>query len=509
MKLWHMLVCAIAVNTTMAQTGWSYFGEPQSRRERITDVTEDPFGYTVLCTEYDLLANPQARTRLLRLNIAGSAQNSRYLWDGLSSPSAYVLLPRTTNAPQAVLGALGDSTTHGAFFSHFTDQELTPIDSVMYQFDSLNNTFLDNAIRMPDDGILAALCGTMYGASWWNTQILMRTNAAGDSLDSDVRIGTSHLIPRSLLALDDDTVMVATLGFYPTPYFQQWSFSTFSKFNSDLDLVGGFVSQPFDGSSGPITFGNTLFDGLHLSRLESGNLIISGRPAGSSSVRTVVLKIGPSGEWKAVFTPQSEFPMDFPAALGSSALTTENGILLASMENFFMGFEVGTYFLPNHPNQVKVFKLDTALNVTCTNIVDGFAENAYYWVDRIKATSDGGYLLCGGRFDLDQPNGRMVGWVQKFGPDDCFTSIGKGFDNRTATVSPNPGTDRMRMQLNGPIVPGRLTLLDMNGREVLSGALQGNSAELDTQALAAGVYAYRVVGEAGATLMSGRWIKGE
>ncbi|MBL7950737.1 MAG: T9SS type A sorting domain-containing protein [Flavobacteriales bacterium] len=509
MKSLLVLFGAIAAEAAMAQLAWSHLLEPNVRRVRITDVLEDPAGYTLLASAYGEFSSPRGKCSMVRLGQGGEFVFARHFGDESASTSASILLNSSLPPRIIVLGSIDRGAVDASYFYYAMSQGLDPIDSNEFVFSGITGPSMDNALMLPGGtGIVAAMGGSTSGDGWPNAHLLLRTTVEGDSLDSDVRASTGTLIPRDILITDPDTILVSTLGIFNSPFLQEWSFGSYSKFNQDLDLVGGFISRPFDGSSGPIAFGNTLFDALHLSRLASRNLVISGRPSGSNNVRTVILKLGPNGDWKAVFAPESEFPMDYPAALRSSLLVG-NEVWLASMENFDPGLETGSFFLPDHPNQVKIFKLDTALNVICTNIVDGFAENAYYWVDRIKATSDGGYLLCGGRFDLDQPNSRLVGWVQKFGPADCFTSIEEGFHDLDATVSPNPGADRMRVQLNGPIVSAFVSLWDMNGREVAHAALRGNSADVDTKPLKSGVYAYRVTDAQGELRASGRWVKAE
>lgn len=505
--LFTSLFCVIAASTAVAQTTWSYLSPASDRTIRVTDIHEHSNGTLLLCAEHNLDESAYT-TRLVSLDTEANPTLSRAIWSDGAFASAYVMLGSTISSQVQILGALNEDPQMASMFRYTTNPDLQPIDSSVYVFNEVNTLAVINAVVTSDGRTVAAASAANTVDGWTNTQILLELSEQGDSLHSDIRFSNGVLTPRDIALLEGDTLLVSTLGIFESPYFPQWSFSCFSKFNTGLDMVGGFISRPFDGGSSAIGFGNTLLDGLHMSVLESANLIITGNPSGGEFYRTVVLKLGPSGEWKGVFTPQSEYPTDHPAVMKSCTLANDH-VLVASMENLSLGQISGSVFIPDHPNQVKIFKLDTALNVICTNIVDGFVENAYYWVDRIKATSDGGYLLCGGRFDLDQPNSRLVGWVQKFGPDDCFTSIEEGFHDLDATVSPNPGTDHMRVQLNGPIVSGFVSLWDMNGREVGRAALSGNSADLDTEELEAGVYAYRVTDAKGELLANGRWVKAE
>ena len=173
-------------------------------------------------------------------------------------------------------------------------------------------------------------------------------------------------------------------------------------------------------------------------------------------------------------------------------------------ENYFPGPpnpEVGT-----QPSRIRLYRMDTLLNVECEFLVDGFEDNAYYYLTRVKATADGGALLIGARRDLltmEQPRG----WIMKLGPDQCYTGIDE-HERTKATVYPNPGHGTFNVVLNGPIVVGgRLDLFDAVGGHVHSIGINGGWASVDTSMLATGLYVYRITDGMGHVLASGRWVK--
>ena len=509
MKYLLPLFCAIAAPAAVAQTTWTYTAAPTTNITRITDVVEHDGSYTILRNEYDLQATPRSRSSLLALDGNGASQQIRDLWNSSTSFYAYSML-RNDGPPGVVVHGTIDEQPSGVSFIHLAaDHTLQVLDSNEIRLPGLVKAYVHNVAALPNGaGSAATIMGYRSLEGPVNGYMLLRVSATGDSLHSFEATAPYPLIPRDIVLVSPDTLLVSNIGMLVSPLPVEGSPASYTKFSDELNLLSGFISRPFNGTSDPITWFNTLFD-FHLVRLSSGNLIASGRPESAGYMRTVVLKLGPSGEWKAVFMPQSGFPADCPGHLESLALEGDM-LWVASMENFHPGTpQNNDIFTPDHPNQVRIFKLDTALNVVCTQVLDGFADSTYYWVDRIKATTDGGYLLCGARVDLHVPNARMVGWVQKFGPDDCFTSMEEGSLDVAINVFPNPGTDQLHIQLNGPIRSGRLSLWDMNGREVSHATLYGNAATIDTQALNVGVYAYRVSSTQGELLSSGRWVKVE
>ncbi len=159
------------------------------------------------------------------------------------------------------------------------------------------------------------------------------------------------------------------------------------------------------------------------------------------------------------------------------------------------------------PNRIHVYKLDTSLNVLCEHILDGFAENAYYYLNRIKATDDGGFLLLGGRRDFNDPSGYFAAWAQKFGPDDCVVGIDEQPVQERANVFPNPGREGFTLLLNGEAIAGNVLLHDARGSLVGVTTMRQGQARIDANQLPSGLYLFRVQDTRGATVATGRWVK--
>ena len=60
-------------------------------------------------------------------------------------------------------------------------------------------------------------------------------------------------------------------------------------------------------------------------------------------------------------------------------------------------------------------------------------------------------------------------------------------------VYPNPANGTLNVQLEKRVNNGTLTLFDMNGKAVLSQAINGNSAQINLSSLAAGNYILHLV----------------
>ena len=374
----------------MSQSAWSFTTGP-GRQVRVTDVVEVDDGVLLSITNYNVDSLPVTRSFISKLDVFGLLTGTSRVWNDTDATSVWSLQDDWDGSGYMALADLWPSVGDSGFYSLRFASDLTHLDPTIYRCADLSQPFLDNSFRLDNGDVIIA--GVGYGTSGFPISAiqLIRIDQNGDSLDSWREDNTGFLAARDVIEFGPDSIMVSAFGIPVTTPFQS-GIASYSKFNADLDLVGGFAGGTLDGSNDPLNFQNNISEHLHLSLLPSGNLIVSGRRGSGSSFRTAVQKITSGGNWLASFTPQSEFQLDHPAALRSSALVG-NEVLVASMENYFYGAEVGTPFQPDMSNRIRVHKLDTALNPICTNLVDGFAENAYYWLDRIKPTSDGGYIL--------------------------------------------------------------------------------------------------------------------
>lgn len=497
--LWPIAMGAIGQNS------WSYAGNAFPLHQRVLDIVETTNGINILRLDYALDPWSLSRSAVSSLNADGQVTGSKRLWNPEWNVSAGNLIYDPENERLIAIGSIKSVSDSGFYFSQSIDLGLITLDSTVYLDHHLAGPFVDNAI-LTSAGDVIFVGSARFGANGAPLShfTLQRISSSGDLLDSYTTVNNSALIPRDILQFDPDSFLVSTSG-VPDGSFSDWSWASYLKFDTSLESAGGFLSLPYDGSNGPVSLTNTIADQHHLEQLSSGTILACGRPK-AGALRTILVKLSKSGEPLCFFRPESGYPVDHPAVRSSIALT-DNHILVASMENFFEGQFVGTPFLPDHANRITVYKLDTALNVICTHVIDGFEENAYFWVDRIKTTSDGGFVLCGGRMNLDTPNSRMMGWAQKFDSEDCMVSAGETMQNFQYTIFPNPSLEGFSFNLNGPHDGGSLVIHDTSGRVLTSIPLNNNSAQLDANSLPPGVYSYALMTKDGRKVVSGRWVK--
>ncbi len=504
LRLDSVLLCALAGFAANAQSTWQHELPVNNRFVRITDATETEDGYSLVSTlhvptTFDMQGPGMAE----KLDASGNMIASRLIWaDSLTSP--FVIIPNPSNGTFDILGDYGMQGEYGVF-RVCLDNELNGIDSSLYHIPDAIGASLDNAMRASNgDLIIPAFYGLTLDAPH-TSMILFRTGADGDSINSIRFISPWVLISRGVIESASGEYLIGCAGAPGLPEYSVF-FVSYLRFDPDINYLGGFSGPRIDGTNALPTLQNTLYDQHCFLRLESGNLLVGGKIGSlSSGHKGAIQKITDEGAWLGSIVFDTPFHNDHPAILRNLTRDADGNLLFAMVANFESG--PPSPFLPEEPSRVHVYKLDTALNVLCTNIIDGFAENAYYFVDRIIATSDGGYLLVGSRVDLSDPERPWVGWARKFSPDDCFTGMDEEAGAPLVHAAPNPGSDELRLTLNGPNRQATATLFDLNGCAISMEPLRFGQARFDTHDLAAGVYAYVLTDASGQRIASGRWVK--
>ncbi len=307
-----------------------------------------------------------------------------------------------------------------------------------------------------------------------------------------------HVIPQ------DGSMLVAMDG--GGTEFGFSALTRYVSFDNGLEYVGGFPGTSVSGNGSTDRADSTLTNAMYMTPQAHDSIIVSSRFGNiSTGLRSVVLRMGPDGRYGRIFLPRSDAPQDYPGTNQSHDLLPNGDLVFAMMENFFPG-PPDPQESP-FPNRIKVFRMDTMLNTLCTYTLDGADDGSYYYLTRIKATSDGGALLMGS-IHAAGTNDPPRAWVARLGPDFCATGIEERQPDNVAHVYPNPGTNGFTLALNGTVQHGGMVeLSDPMGRQVTSARLINNMATVDAERFAAGLYHYRVLNRSGSLVTSGRWIK--
>lgn len=189
--------------------------------------------------------------------------------------------------------------------------------------------------------------------------------------------------------------------------------------------------------------------------------------------------------------------IDHPAA---------RNLVLYQNGNIMGGFTKNA-FLPMgaFPSWYGLVCLDDSLNVQWIKYYGDGTNWMLYW---IMATSDGGCLMSGTRYDWNNsPNERHIMLV-KVDSNGLITSVPDAPRNivHEAIVYPNPGNDFVIIE-SGPQISGAEFLLyDLSGKLVLRIRLQTQTQRLSTSFLPSGLYLWNIQYH-GKTIEQGKWTK--
>lgn len=340
-----------------------------------------------------------------------------------------------------------------------------------------------------------------------NRLFLMRASPEDSILASSLLgYNTSMKFGRHAMPSGDSLMRVSMDGNLPG---SPWGTESFHRFTLQLEHVDAFPLTSLSGTGAVEPIDSLIKDCLHMTGLAGDTFIVSGRFGNlepDKPMRAALVRLAPDGTYQGTFLPISGYDDDFIAYLQGHDLTPDRKVVFAMLENFFPGTPDPT--LGISPSRIHLYRMDTLLNVECEYIIDGFEDNAYYFLTRIKATADGGVLLMGSRRDLNTM-GQPRGWIMKLDAEQCSpVGITEQAAQRTVEVYPNPGVAGFTLLLNGPVAHGAVVALyDATGHQVRSVKLAGSTAQVDAGDLVPGLYLYRVLGRNGAVLGSGRWIK--
>ena len=178
---------------------------------------------------------------------------------------------------------------------------------------------------------------------------------------------------------------------------------------------------------------------------------------------------------------------------------TKANILVGGTANF----DIYNPYYSSMATWYSLSSFDSSLNLRWTKYYGG---DAYYVLRSIVATTDGGALLSGTRYDYLDPDNFLDVYIVKVDSAGLYTSIDEnpGIRVHEAIVYPNPAHETLNIQTQ--LKEAVISIYDMNGKEILTQELQQGISNIAIQHLAAGLYFYRIISY-GKFIESGKWVK--
>lgn len=493
--------------TAHAQSEWTYQESVPGCNAWVRDILEVPDGYVFATTVRD--GPPSSDAVVIRkLSITGELMNGSDLLMSGALPNVCCLTNSTIDEALVAYGVLLGPDDVPAFFRQPFTEDLVTLPGTAYPVPGRERLFMENLVETGTGEVLLMAGGIPGNTAAMEGHVVQ--------LDPDgVELGRTEFLSNNgvgvipLHGFHDPSrgynlgLLGSVLG---SGFFRR---SQFMWLGEDLEIEQHFHPQePEPPLNGDIL---TISDSPCAIPLSSGSIAVSGTFGSlTSGTGCLLLRMNEDGDTLAYFLPPRGFFDDHTAALEALALDADGNLLYCQMENLQVAYNQQTNEVtplePTEPSRVRIMRLDTAFNVLCEQVIDGFQENAYYLPTRIKTTNDGGHIVIGTRREFGIFD-RAKMWVAKYPASACVTGVSEDRRMLEHRVFPNPGTDGFTLLISGPsIANATIQLLDALGRLVGTAPLRDSKGWFPTDQLASGVYHYQVVDSRRSVLAKGKWI---
>jgi len=193
--------------------------------------------------------------------------------------------------------------------------------------------------------------------------------------------------------------------------------------------------------------------------------------------------------------------VDFPSAYTGIDFRNTDSIFAGGTRNL----DIYNVYHSNQPSWLMLFQTDSLLNLRWERFYGG---DAYYVMQKLIATRDGGCLVAGTRFDYQNNENKTDIIVLKLNSEGLLVGQNELQESllREAIVYPNPGSEAIQIRLAVQHPEALLELFDSQGKLVLSQQLHEKESLINTAQLPPGTYIYRLSAATGLN-ESGKWVK--
>ncbi len=192
--------------------------------------------------------------------------------------------------------------------------------------------------------------------------------------------------------------------------------------------------------------------------------------------------------------------VDHPAVWGALDFKTKDSVYIGGATN------LGPNYYGTWPSWYFVIQTDSMLNVRWERFYGG---DAYYLMQKIITTNDGGCLIAGTRYDYQNTTEEELDiHILKLNNEGLFVGNQNdiNIEIREAIIFPNPGTNNLKVRIAAQYPLSTFELYDINGKQVLTEQITGKWGDINTSFLKAGTYVYRIHNVEG-LFETGKWVK--
>jgi hypothetical protein len=238
-----------------------------------------------------------------------------------------------------------------------------------------------------------------------------------------------------------------------------------------------------------------------LKKINDSGYYLSGNKHPNQSYDYAIMFLNENNNCKKLSVLGQNDTIDYAGITKSMDFLTSDTIFLGATSNIAL-------FSGHYGNQDSWFVLsnfDSDLNLRWTKYYGG---DAYYMLESVVATKDGGAILVGTRYDYQTQSNICGIYLVKVNGNGVLTNDDH---NRPpivhdAIVFPNPGSDYLIIE-SGPQISGaQFMMTTINSKQIVSKTLDTGKITVPTQFLQSGTYVWQVVFK-DRIIETGKWIK--
>jgi hypothetical protein len=238
-----------------------------------------------------------------------------------------------------------------------------------------------------------------------------------------------------------------------------------------------------------------------LKKINDSSYYLSGNIHPNQSYDYAVMLLDENNDCKKIYILGQDDTIDYAGTVQSMDFLNPNKIFVGATSNIALGS--GHYGQQNSWYALSNF--DSALNLRWTKYYGG---DAYYLLQSVVATQDGGAILVGTRYDYPTQSNQCDIYLIKVNENGVLTNDDHKQPSpvHDAIVFPNPGSGYCIIE-SGPQISGaefRMTSID--GKQVIAKTLNERRTTLGTQILPSGTYVWQIFFK-NKVMETGKWIK--
>jgi hypothetical protein len=238
-----------------------------------------------------------------------------------------------------------------------------------------------------------------------------------------------------------------------------------------------------------------------IKKINDSSYYLSGNVHVNTSYDYAVMSMNENNICKKISILSQGDTINYAGIIQSMDFIDPNKVFLGATSN--LALYSGHYGEQNSWYALSNF--DSSLNLRWTKYYGG---DAYYILESVVATMDGGVIMTGTRYDYPTQSYKCDMYIVKVNENGVLTD-----DNHLlpppihdAIVYPNPGTDHLIIQ-SGPQVSGaEFRMLSINGMQVFSKNLTERKMIVNTRDFSSGTYVWQIVFN-DRVVETGKWIK--